>query len=103
MAQDMSRRTLLKSGGAAIAGLSALTVTGPAHAFPGGPGEEVVPWLDQPPPPPFPGDPQFLIWEQLDSYFTDPKKFMIVNHYETPDLNAGAWRLAVGGLVARPQ
>jgi hypothetical protein len=42
----MSRRTLLKGGGAAFAGLSVINVAGPAHAFPGGPGEEVIPWLD---------------------------------------------------------
>jgi hypothetical protein len=48
--QDMSRRALLKGGGAALAGLSALQAAGPAHAFPGGGfGEVVIPWLDQPP------------------------------------------------------
>ena len=65
--QELSRRRLLKGGGAAIAGLSALQVAGPAHAFPGGPGEEVIPWLDQPPEPPFP-DTRFLKWEELDSF-----------------------------------
>ena len=36
--QDLSRRALLKGGGAALAGLSGLSVlqvAGPAHAFPG--------------------------------------------------------------------
>ena len=33
--QDVSRRTLLKGGGAALAGLTVLRVAGPAHAFPG--------------------------------------------------------------------
>ena len=96
MTNDMSRRTLLKGGGAAFAGLTALQVAGPAHAFPGGPGEEVLPWLDQPPAPPFPGDPQFLKWEELDSFFTDPEKFMIVSHYDTPVVDAahGAWASA---------
>src|SRR5205823_8961419 len=102
--QEMSRRTLLKGGGAAIAGLSALQVAGPAHAFPGsGPGEEVIPWLDQPPEPPFP-DTRFLKWEELDSFYTDPAKFMIVSHYgNPPDVSVEAWRLGIGGLVARPQ
>ena len=100
--QDMSRRTLLKGGGAAIAGLSALQVAGPAQAFPGGPGEEVIPWLDQPPEPPFP-DIRFLKWEELDSYLTPAEKFFIVRHYGNPDREpgAGAWR--IDGLVARPQ
>ena len=73
--RDVSRRTLLKGGGAALAGLS-LQVAGPAHAFQrdddreqhawdddqpdpsqslGQPGDVVLPWLDQPPPFPRPG------------------------------------------------
>lgn len=99
----MSRRALLKGGGAALAGLSALQVTGPAHAFPGGPGEEVLPWLDQRTPAPFPGDPKFLEWEQLDSYFTDPENFFIVSHFPTPVLDPATYRLDIAGLVAKPQ
>ena len=99
---EMSRRTLLKGGGAAIAGLGAVQVAGPAHAFPGGPREKVIPWLDQPPEPPFP-DTRFLKWEELDSFFTDPEKFMIVSHYGNPVVDAATWRLGIGGLVAQPQ
>ena len=99
---EMSRRTLLKGGGAAIAGLGAVQVAGPAHAFPGGPREKVIPWLDQPPEPPFP-DTRFLKWEELDSFFTDPEKFMIVSHYGNPVVDAANWRLGIGGLVAQPQ
>src|SRR3954465_5065849 len=101
--QEMSRRTLLKGGGAALAGLSALQVAGPAHAFPGEPGEMVLKWEDQPPPPPFPGEPKFLVWEQLDSFYTDPANFFIVSHYNQPVVDPVAYRLDVGGLVARPQ
>ena len=78
--RDVSRRTLLKGGGAALAGLS-LQAASPAHAFPqddqreqhekhgwdddqpdpsqslGRPGDVVLPWLDQPPPAPFPDPP----------------------------------------------
>ena len=67
--RDVSRRTLLKGGGAALAGLS-LQVAGPARAFQrdndrekhawdddqpdpsqslGRPGDVVLPWLDQRP------------------------------------------------------
>src|SRR3954449_1476822 len=102
MIQDMSRRALLKGGGAALAGLSALQVSGPAEAFPGQSDEQVLPWLDQPPEPPFPNT-RFLKWEELDSYFTDPEKFFIVSHYDNPTVNAAAWRLAISGLVARPR
>ena len=38
--QDVSRRTLLKGGGAALAGLTVQRVAGPAHAFPSHPEQE---------------------------------------------------------------
>ena len=41
---DVSRRTLLKGGGAALAGLTVLRVAGPAYAFPGQ--QETVPLDD---------------------------------------------------------
>lgn len=86
--RNVSRRTLLKGGGAALA---ALQVAGPAHAFTresdqekhsawdedqpdpsqslGQPGDVVLPWLDQPPPFPFPdGAGSQLVWEELDSW-----------------------------------
>src|SRR4051812_24962725 len=78
--REMSRRSLLKGGGAAIAGLSALQLTGPAHAFPGGHDEEVIPWLDQPPTPPFEGT-RFLKWEDLDSWLTPVDEFFLVSHF----------------------
>ena len=101
--QEMSRRTLLKGGGAAVAGLSALQVAGPAHAFPGGPGEEVIPWLDQPPRASRSPTLQFLKWEELDSFLTPADEFFVVSHYGNPVVDAAAWRLGIGGLVARPQ
>jgi DMSO/TMAO reductase YedYZ molybdopterin-dependent catalytic subunit len=102
--QEMSRRTLLKGGGAAIAGLSALEVAGPAHAFPGEPGEEVIPWLDPPPPNPVPGAVgKLLDWEALDSWLTPADNFFTINHYGEPAVDAANWRLGIGGLVARPQ
>jgi DMSO/TMAO reductase YedYZ molybdopterin-dependent catalytic subunit len=97
----MSRRSLLKGGGAALAGLSTLQVAGPAHAFPGHSDEVVLRWLDQPGPQP-PGRLQ-LVWEDLDSWITPNEEFFTVSHYGIPPLEAAAWRLTVGGLVARPQ
>jgi hypothetical protein len=38
---EVSRRTLLKGGGAALAGMTVLRVAGPAQAFPGQPGVSV--------------------------------------------------------------
>ncbi len=125
--RDVSRRTLLKGGGAALAGLSVLRVAGPAHAFPGQssdknespwddyqqdlgptlghPGDEVIPWLDQPPPQPFP--PEFggnqLKWETLESWLIPAADFHHVNHFGIPDgLDESTWRVGVAGLVARP-
>jgi DMSO/TMAO reductase YedYZ molybdopterin-dependent catalytic subunit len=101
--QDMSRRTLLKGGSAAFAGLTVLRVAGPAHAFPGGHGEEVViPWLDQPSEPPF-DIPNQLVWEELDSWQTPADDFFVVSHYNQPEIDPATWHLGVTGLVARPQ
>jgi DMSO/TMAO reductase YedYZ molybdopterin-dependent catalytic subunit len=99
----MSRRTLLEGGGAALAGLATLQVAGPAHAFPGGPDDTVLPWLDQPAPSPFP--PQFvqLKWEELDSWLTPNDKFFVVYHFDAPSLTAESYRLTITGLVSRPQ
>jgi DMSO/TMAO reductase YedYZ molybdopterin-dependent catalytic subunit len=102
--QEMSRRTLLKGGGAAFAGLTTVHVAGPAYAFPGHPGDEVIPWLDQPAPNPVPQIAQRqLIWEELDSWLTPADEFFIISHYNTPTLDQATHRLDVGGLVARTQ
>jgi DMSO/TMAO reductase YedYZ molybdopterin-dependent catalytic subunit len=100
----ISRRTLLK-GGAALAGLTVLRVAGPTRAF-GQPGEEVIPWLDQPPPGPFsPANVGNLLeWEALDSWLTPTDNFFYVNHYGQPDgLDEATWRVDLTGLVDRPQ
>jgi DMSO/TMAO reductase YedYZ molybdopterin-dependent catalytic subunit len=100
-ARDASRRELLGYGSAAVAGLALLRFPGLVRAFPSRPGEEVLPWADQPPPSPFPEEVQ-LRWEQLDAYLTPNDRFFTVAHYGRPALDAQAWRLEVGGLVARP-
>jgi DMSO/TMAO reductase YedYZ molybdopterin-dependent catalytic subunit len=98
----LSRRTLLK-GGAALGGLSMLQVAGPAQAFPGHRGEEVIPWLDQPAPNPLPDNVRnLLVWEELDSWLTPADDFFVVSHYAEPALTAEDWRLRIEGLVARP-
>src|SRR5262245_32518695 len=123
----VSRRAVLKGGGAALAGLTMMQVAGPAHAFPGGTGQEeqipwqdeptassealsdsagqVIPWLDQPAPNPIPANVGNLLqWEDLDSFRTPTANFFFVNHYGQPDgLDETTWRLGVGGLVRYPQ
>ena len=101
---EVSRRTLLKGGGAALAGLGALQVSGPAHAFPGHPGDEVIPWLDQPAPNPIPDNLQnLLVWEELDSWITPADDFFVVSHYGNQTVPAAGFQLGIAGLVARPQ
>jgi DMSO/TMAO reductase YedYZ molybdopterin-dependent catalytic subunit len=101
---EMSRRTLLKGGGAVLAGATVLSASGPARAFPGEPGDEVLPWLDQPTASPLPPANlgQLLVWEELDSRLTPADAFFVVNHYGTPEITATDWRLAIAGLVAHP-
>ena len=124
--QDVSRRTLLKGGGAALAGLTVMRVAGPAHAFPGhggqqervpwddesdsaqafaDPGGQVIPWLDQPPPNPVPQiTGNLLRWEELDSFLIPADDFFYVQHYGQPDgLDDPKWRVGIDGLVAHPQ
>jgi DMSO/TMAO reductase YedYZ molybdopterin-dependent catalytic subunit len=102
--QDLSRRTLLKDGGAALAELTVLRVAGLAQAF-GRPGDEVIPWLDQPAANPIPDNVGNLLqWEALDSWLTPTNNFFFVNHYGQPDgLDESTWRVGIAGLVARPQ
>jgi DMSO/TMAO reductase YedYZ molybdopterin-dependent catalytic subunit len=123
----VSRRTILKGGGAALAGLTALRVSGPAQAFPGhGDQDEqigwdddrddssqalgqsagqVIPWLDQPPPSPIPNNVgNLLVWEELDSFRTPSDNFFFVNHYTIPDgLDESTWRIGIEGLVRHRQ
>jgi DMSO/TMAO reductase YedYZ molybdopterin-dependent catalytic subunit len=99
--QDLSRRSLLKGGGAALAGLSALQVAGPARAF-GDTGGQVIPWLDPPATNPVPGAVgKLLDWEALDSWLTPANNFFTINHYGFPTVDMTRWRLGVDGLVRR--
>ncbi len=52
--QGMPRREFITRGGAALAGAAAYFVTRHASAFPGRPGEKVVPWIDTLAPNPVP-------------------------------------------------
>jgi DMSO/TMAO reductase YedYZ molybdopterin-dependent catalytic subunit len=124
----VSRRGLLKGGGAAVAGWSVLRVSGRADASSGerddrvdvpwtdGPsdgsnecpdvaGGQVIDWLDQPAdvPPPAQGVVgKLLKWEALASRLTPADNFFTVKHYDLPVLDPNAWRLSIEGLVARP-
>ena len=102
---DVSRRSLLKGGAQALAGMSVLQIAGPERAF-GQAGGEVVPWLDQPPPNPAPPEVvgKLLDWQSLNSWTTPAGDFFNVSHYGLPTgLNEANWKVEVSGLVARPR
>lgn len=104
---ELTRRTALKAGAAGAAGLSVLTVAGPAAAFPATQAATsvVVPWLDQPPPVPEPARGvarRQIRWEDLDTRITPNAEHFVVAHYGVPTLSPTAYRLSVGGMVARP-
>jgi DMSO/TMAO reductase YedYZ molybdopterin-dependent catalytic subunit len=101
--RDVSRRDLFRYGGAALAGLTIAQLAGLALAFPTRPGEEVLPWLDQPAPNPVPqiiG--QQLEWEKLDSWITPTDKFFTITHFDQPVIAPQDWRLEITGFVHRP-
>jgi DMSO/TMAO reductase YedYZ molybdopterin-dependent catalytic subunit len=100
---ELSRRTALKQGGAALASLSVLRLAGPAHAFQNQPGGEVIPWMDQLEDNPVPEViVQQLDWQQLDSWLTPTDQHFVIKHYNEPALSESDWRLEIGGLVANP-
>jgi DMSO/TMAO reductase YedYZ molybdopterin-dependent catalytic subunit len=101
---SIPRRDFIAYSSAAIAGLIALR-SSLARAFPARPGEEVVPWMDQPPPVPdaAAGDVQNLMkWEDLNSWLTPNDRFFSISHYDRPVIDMASWALEVGGSVARP-
>ncbi|MFN8492792.1 MAG: sulfite oxidase [Caldilineaceae bacterium] len=99
----LSRRTLLRAGSATLAGLALLN-THFSYAAPLQAGEEIIPWLDQPPESPVPPEALStqLVWEQVDSWITPNNKFFSVGHYNRPKIDATQWRLEVTGLVKKP-
>jgi DMSO/TMAO reductase YedYZ molybdopterin-dependent catalytic subunit len=100
---DTSRREFVSQGGAALGGLALTNTAFLAHAFPSREGEQVVPWLDQPPENPAPDAVRNLLrWQELDSWITPSEEFFAVNHYDWPVIDEQAWTLEVGGRLAQP-
>ncbi len=101
----MSRRTLLKQGGAALTGWALLNTVkiGAAPAVLAQSGVEVLPWLDQPAANPTNGRVTNLLeWEELDSWITPPDQFFTVSHYGIPEVAPDGWQLEITGLVDNP-
>jgi DMSO/TMAO reductase YedYZ molybdopterin-dependent catalytic subunit len=100
----IARRDLLVRAGAAMAGLSIFD-TMFAKAFATETGDEVIRWLDQPPP--LPAVAKGVVrnlqaWEDLNSLITPNEKFFSVGHYDWPEIDAKNWSLEVAGLVNNP-
>lgn len=101
--RDISRRDLLLQGSATLTGLALLHAPWVAQAFPIRPGEDVIPWLDQPPSNPSAGVVENLQpWENLSSWLTPNDKFFQVAHYNKPVIDDKAWTLEITGLVKQP-
>jgi DMSO/TMAO reductase YedYZ molybdopterin-dependent catalytic subunit len=97
---DISRRGLLK-GGAALAGVSVLQVSGLAEAFAKS-DDKVLPWVDQPPPDTIDN---LHPWEELvQSWITPRDRFFNVNHFGQPtSLDENTWHVIIAGLVRHRQ
>ncbi len=97
------REALAQVGALALAQSKAI-----AAALPALPGEEVVPFLDQPPVPPEAPGPwplngvSMLDWQNLGSWITPNEGFFRVGHYDKPVVEEGRWQLDVTGLVRNP-
>lgn len=101
---ELSRRTLLKGGGATLASLGVLRLTGPAHAFQTPVAGEVIPWLDVPEPNPVPDViVRQLDWEGLDTWLTPTDQFFAIKHFNEPALDEATWHLEIAGLVRNPR
>jgi DMSO/TMAO reductase YedYZ molybdopterin-dependent catalytic subunit len=95
-----SRRELLLGGSA---GLLLLQASWLVHAFPSRPGEQVVPWLDQPGANPSGGVVENLqAWENLSSFITPNDQFFRVSHYDKPVIEEKKWNLEITGMVRKP-
>jgi DMSO/TMAO reductase YedYZ molybdopterin-dependent catalytic subunit len=100
---DISRRTALKGGVAALASLGVMRLAGPTHAFQTPVAGDVIPWLDQPEANPVPeGIVRQLEWERLDSWITPNDEHFVIKHFNEPHLDAATWGLVVDGLVDQP-
>jgi DMSO/TMAO reductase YedYZ molybdopterin-dependent catalytic subunit len=121
----LSRRALLKGGGAAATGWSVLRVSGHVQALGAkgddsvdvpwsddaentacpAPGGDVLLWADQPadvPPPAQSVVGNLLKWEALDTRLTPSDNFFTVKHYNLPVIDPTTWQLSIEGLVDRP-
>jgi DMSO/TMAO reductase YedYZ molybdopterin-dependent catalytic subunit len=104
----LTRREAIWRGGAALSAMALSQASAIASAIPLVQGEEVVPFLDQPPAPPTAPGPwplneiSMLDFQKLDSWITPNEGFFRVGHYDKPAIQESNWKLEVTGLVRNP-
>jgi DMSO/TMAO reductase YedYZ molybdopterin-dependent catalytic subunit len=104
---SITRREALIRGGAAAAALALARAEVIAGVLPKAPGEEVIPFLDQPAEPPAGPGPwplkevSLLDWQSISSWITPNEGFFRVGHYNKPVIEEKDWKLDVTGLVDR--
>jgi DMSO/TMAO reductase YedYZ molybdopterin-dependent catalytic subunit len=86
---NQARRTLLKTGAAAMA-----TLALPALAA----SDEVIAFIDTPK---FDPEKPRLPWDQTSEWLTPHEQFFFVSHYGYPEVKIADWKLNVGGLVGK--
>jgi DMSO/TMAO reductase YedYZ molybdopterin-dependent catalytic subunit len=97
--EQVQRRDLLQAG--ALAAISVYSRGALAQSETTG--AKLIPWSDQPPPPPSPSGIKALVpWEALDSWITPNGNFFSIAHYDVPTIDEKAWRLDVTGMVGKP-
>jgi DMSO/TMAO reductase YedYZ molybdopterin-dependent catalytic subunit len=101
---DMPRRQFLGQSGALVTSAAVLNSSLLMQALGAQPGEEIIPWSDQPPADP--GVARGVIqnlqrWEDLD-WLTPNSKFFNIAHYNRPHIEEQDWSLEITGLVRKP-
>jgi DMSO/TMAO reductase YedYZ molybdopterin-dependent catalytic subunit len=92
----VSRRTVLKQGGSALAVLALFD--SPLFAW-GREGEIPVSFKDRPPNP-SPGNFNMLDWQNVENWITPREKFFHIGHYGEAEVDAASWKLEISGLVS---
>jgi DMSO/TMAO reductase YedYZ molybdopterin-dependent catalytic subunit len=101
---DLPRRQFLGQSGAVITSAAVLNSSLRTQAFAAQPGEEIIPWSDQPTVDP--GAARGAIqnlprWEDLDWLTPNSKSFNIA-HYNRPHIDEQDWSLKITRLVRKP-
>src|SRR5215469_13164391 len=100
----LPRREFLGQSAALVAGAAVLNSALLNRAFAAQPGEEIIPWSDQPSADP--GVARGAIqnlqrWEDLD-WLTPNSRFFNIAHYNRPHIDEQDWSLEITGLVRKP-